>query len=46
MLTLVMYSRIPRLVNFMSEWRVKQEAIDETVREREDCHDDNLCEMW
>lgn len=41
-----MYSRIPRLVNFMSEWRVEQEAVDDTVREREDCHDDDLGEMW
>lgn len=41
-----MYSRIPRLVNFMLEWRVEQETVDDTVRGCKDNHDDNLGEMW
>lgn len=40
------YSRIPRLEGFMLEWRVEQKDIDDTEREREDNHDDNLCQMW
>lgn len=40
-----MYSRIPRLVNFMLEWRVEQETVDDTVRGCKDNHDDNLGEM-